>query len=766
MLQLNNIHKAYRLGNTTFPALKNINLSFRTAEFVSILGPSGCGKTTLLNLIGGLDRMDRGDLIIDGITTAHYKDSDWDRYRNNAVGFVFQAYNLITHLSILDNVTMALTLSGVSKKVRIQRAKHVLDEVGLTEHMYKKPNQLSGGQMQRVAIARALVNNPAILLADEPTGALDTTTAASIMELIKSLSQHRLVIMVTHNPELAHTVSSRIIQLKDGEVIADSHPYIAPAAQPTRTFSAVSMSYATALTSSLKNLLTKKGRTMITSFAGSIGIVGIALVLALSAGMENYVSRIESETLAGFPLQLNQQVLTTDITQRPLDVFQQTQPSNSTQGVVVDTTLLNATHINVFDESAIAMINSLNPDWINSITFQRNLELNVATLINNTPIFVETNVNTSMNPLATDTSLFFELPQDANFVQSLYDLVAGVYPTQANEALFVIGADSTLDQRIVNALQLSVSNPFQFSDLLNHQFTFIAHDALYTVNNDQVRTQPLDNTLFNDARNQTLTIVGVIRLKADATSSFLNVGVGMLPQFNYAYFTQAQVSDVAQLQLATPDRNVVTGLPFNAFNTYELALKTLGADLTPQSILIYPRDFASKQLINDAFDTYNEGVDSESQLVITDIAEAFSTTISSLINTITLILSAFAAISLVVSSIMIGIITYVSVIERTKEIGIMRSLGARKKDIARIFNAEALIIGLCAGALGISLSIGILFGVDILIENVLNVTSFSSLSLLNMILLIGLSTGLTLIAGIFPSQIAAKQDPVVALRTE
>lgn len=766
MLQLKNIHKSYKLGNTSFPALKNINLSFRSEEFVTILGPSGCGKTTLLNLIGGLDHMDSGDLMIDGVSTVHYKDSNWDRYRNNVVGFVFQSYNLITHLSILDNVAMTLTLSGVSKKERLHRARCVLEEVGLTEHMHKRPNQLSGGQMQRVAIARALVNNPAILLADEPTGALDTQTSASIMELIQKLSQHRLVIMVTHNNELAHAVSSRIIQLKDGEVVADSHPYSTHLNKQSHTFSEVSMSYAAALSSSFKNLLTKKGRTLITSFAGSIGIIGIALVLALSAGMENYVARIESETLAGFPLQLNHKVTLNDITRRPLDIFQPITPSDATQGVVVDTTVQNVTHVNIFNDNALAMIDSLNPDWINSISLQRNLALNVATLINDTPLIVETSINTSLNPLSTNTSLFFDLPDDANFVLSLYDLVAGVFPTQANEALFIIAADSTIDKQVVNALQLNLSNPFQFSELLNHQFTFIAHDVLYAVNGNQVSIQPLDKATYSDYRNETITIVGVIRLKPDVTSSFLSVGVGMLSEFSNNYFTQAQISEVAQLQLSTLDYNVVSGLPFNTFNTHELALKTLGADLTPQAIFIYPRDFASKQLIMDAFALYNEGVDSRYQLLVTDIAQTFSSTISTLISTITLILSAFAAISLVVSSIMIGIITYISVIERTKEIGIMRSLGARKKDIARIFNAEALIIGLCAGLIGISISLFALIVVDMMIESVLGVASFSMLSLFDIILLVGLSAALTLIAGVIPSQLAAQQDPVVALRSE
>lgn len=766
MLALKNIKKSYKLGDIHVLALKGIHLNFREHEFVSILGPSGCGKTTLLNLIGGLDHMDSGDLIIDGVSTQHYKDADWDKYRNDAVGFVFQSYNLIAHLSVLDNVAMALTLSGVSKKERLTKATQVLKEVGLEDQLYKKPNQLSGGQMQRVAIARALVNDPKILLADEPTGALDTQTSTSIMDLIQSLSSQRLVIMVTHNPELAQTYSSRIIQLKDGEVIDDSHPYAFEPRPVSRTFKNVSMSFMTALSSSFKNLKTKKGRTLITSFAGSIGIIGIALVLALSSGMESYVSRIESETLAGFPLQLNQNVVLNDLSQRPAEVFQPTETSNATQGSVVDSNSENVSHVNVFDEQAMAMIQSIDSQWINSMTFQRNIQLNVTTMVNSTPTMVNTTIRSGMGPLASNQSLFFELPQDASFVLSLYDLVAGEYPTQSNEALFVIDDDSTLDQEVVNALHLSLSNPFDFSELLNHSYTFIAHDVLYDVSEGKVSTQVLSEAVFNDDRNQSLTIVGVVRLKEEAGSSFLSVGIGTLPSFNETYFTQAQNSSVAQLQLSNEETNVLTGLPFNSFNTYESALKTLGADLTPQSVLIYPKDFNSKTLIKEAFTTYNEGVEEDQQLIVTDIAQTLSSTISSLISTITLILSAFAAISLVVSSIMIGIITYVSVIERTKEIGIMRSLGARKKDIARIFNAEALIIGLFAGMLGIGLSYGLLIGVDALIESLLGVASFSSLSLMNAMLLIGLSAGLTLIAGLFPSQLAAKQDPVVALRTE
>jgi putative ABC transport system permease protein len=738
----------------------------RTQEFVSIRGPSGCGKTTLLNLIGGLDHMDSGDLIIDGISTKDYKDSDWDRYRNEAIGFVFQSYNLISHLSVLDNVAMSLALTGVNKKQRVAKATQVLTQVGLEDQMYKKPNQLSGGQMQRVAIARALINDPKILLADEPTGALDTETSESIMNLIQSLSQDRCVIMVTHNPELAKTYSSRIIQLKDGLVVSDSHPYDVEVTSSNHSFKSISMSYATALYSSFKNLLTKKGRTMITSFAGSIGIIGIALVLALSSGMDNYVSSIESETLAGFPLQLNQNVSVNNLANRPAQVFNPGENIALSQGLVVDASTETISHVNVFDEDAMAFIGTLDPAWINSVSYQRSLTLNVATMVNDTPTFVETSLRGGDGPLASNQSLFFELPADQEFVLSLYDLVAGTYPTQTNEALFVIADDSTIDQSVVNALYLNISNPFNFNELLDHTFTFIGHDALYLVEDDRVNTQSLDETLLAHESNQEVKIVGVLRLKVDSGSSFLNVGVGTLPAFNEMWLDQAQSSSAAQLQLNEEDFNVLTGLPFNSFNTFESTLQSFGADLTPQSILIYPKDFDSKTLIKEAFDTYNEGVEDEDVLIVSDIAESLSSTISSLISTITLILSAFAAISLVVSSIMIGIITYVSVIERTKEIGIMRSLGARKKDISRIFNAEAMIIGLLAGTLGIALTYLLLIGIDALIESLLGIAGFSVLPPTYALLLVALSAGLTLIAGYLPSKMAANQDPVVALRTE
>lgn len=766
MLKLKDIIKSYKLGSTQVQALKGINLSFRKNEFVSILGPSGCGKTTLLNLIGGLDHMDSGDLIIEGVSTKNYKDSDWDRYRNEAIGFVFQSYNLIAHLSVLDNVAMSLALSGVKKKERTQKAIQVLTQVGLEDHMHKKPNQLSGGQMQRVAIARALINNPKILLADEPTGALDTETSESIMSLIQSLSHDRCVIMVTHNPEIAQTYSSRIIQLKDGQVVNDSHPYDVDVQPSKDSFKNVSMSYMTALSSSFKNLLTKKGRTLITSFAGSIGIIGIALVLALSNGMDSYVSSIESETLAGFPLQLNQNVSINNLANRPAEVFNPGKNEALTQGLVVDATTETVSHVNIFDDDAMAFLKTLNPSWINSVSYQRSLTLNVATQVNDTPTFVQTRIRGGDGPLASNQSLFFELPADQEFVLSLYDLVAGTYPTQRHEALFVIADDSTIDQSVVNALYLNLSNPFDFDELLQHSFTFIAHDALYQVEDQKVVTQSLDQNLLNHELNQTIKIVGVIRLKVDSGSSFLSVGVGTLPSFNEAWLNQAQNSEVAQLQVTNENINVLTGLPFNAFNTYESILQSIGADLTPQSILIYPKDFESKTLIKDAFDTYNGTVETNQQLIVSDIAETLSSTISSLISTITLILSAFAAISLVVSSIMIGIITYVSVIERTKEIGIMRSLGARKKDISRIFNAEAMIIGVFAGTLGILLSYLLLLGVDVLIETLLNIEGFSSLPASYSLILIALSAGLTLIAGFLPSKMAANQDPVVALRTE
>ncbi len=766
MLTLKDIVKSYKIGTTSVQALKGINLSFRRNEFVSILGPSGCGKTTLLNLIGGLDHMDSGDLIIEGISTKDYKDGEWDRYRNDAIGFVFQSYNLISHLSVLDNVSMALALSGIKKKERLERARKVLIEVGLEDQMHKKPNQLSGGQMQRVAIARALVNNPTILLADEPTGALDTVTSESIMSLIQSLSSERLVIMVTHNPEIAQAYSSRIIQLRDGEVLSDSNPFTYENEVKRSEFKTVAMSYLSALNSSFKNLLTKKGRTIITSFAGSIGIIGIALVLALSNGMETYVSAIESETLAGFPLQLNENVVTNDLSQRPIDVFRPDETIALDQGVIVDSESERVDHTNLFNESSLAFIESLNPQWINSVTIQRSMTLNVATSVNETPSFVTTSLRSGLGPLASNSSLFFELPQDEQFVLSIYDLVAGRYPTSDNEAIFVLEDDSSLDQSVVNALLLNLSNPFDFTQLLEHSFTYISHDALYVVEEDQVEIQTLDTTLMNHPSNATVNIVGVIRIKEGSGSSFLNVGVGTLPSFNQAWLEQASSSQVAELQKEQTDINVLTGIPFSTFNTYEATLRSIGSDLTPQSILIFPKDFESKTLIKEAFDTYNETVESPDQLIVSDLAQTLSSTISSLISTITLILSAFAAISLFVSSIMIGIITYVSVIERTKEIGIMRSLGARKKDISRIFNAEALIIGLFAGILGIGLSYGLLVGVDAFIESFLGISNFSSLPSSYALVLIGLSAGLTLIAGLFPSRMAAHQDPVVALRSE
>lgn len=766
MLTLKDIVKSYKIGTMRVQALNGINLSFRRNEFVSILGPSACGKTTLLNLIGGLDQMDRGDLIIEGISTKDYKDGDWDRYRNDAIGFVFQSYNLISHLSVLDNVSMALALSGIKKKERLARARDVLIQVGLEDQMHKKPNQLSGGQMQRVAIARALVNNPTILLADEPTGALDTVTSESIMSLIQSLSAKRLVIMVTHNPEIAQSYSSRIIQLRDGEVLSDSNPFAYENEIKRSEFKQVSMSYLSALNSSFKNLLTKKGRTIITSFAGSIGIIGIALVLALSNGMETYVSAIESETLAGFPLQLNENVVTNNLSQRPIDVFRPDETIALDQGVIVDSERERVEHTNLFNETSLAFIESLNPSWINSITLQRSMTRNVATRVNDSPSFVTTSLRSGLGPLASNSSLFFELPQDKQFVLSIYDLVAGRYPIADNEAIFVLEDDSSLDQSVVNALLLNLTNPFDFTQLLNHSFTYIAHDALYVVEDEQVKIKSLDTNLMNHPANATVKIVGVIRIKEGSGSSFLNVGVGTLPSFNQAWLEQASSSQVAKLQKQQVEFNVLTGIPFSVFNTYEAALRSIGSDLTPQSILIFPKDFESKTLIKEAFDTYNETATTSNQLIVTDLAQTLSLTISSLISTITLILSAFAAISLFVSSIMIGIITYVSVIERTKEIGIMRSLGARKKDISRIFNAEALIIGLFAGILGIGLSYGLLIGVDALIESFLGIANFSSLPSSYALILIGLSAGLTLIAGLFPSRMAAHQDPVVALRSE
>lgn len=769
MLKLVDIKKSYVVAGNPFPALNGINLEFKNNEFVSILGESGSGKTTMLNLIGGLDRYSSGDLLIDGKSTKDFKDQDWDAYRNATIGFVFQSYNLISHLSVLDNVEMALRLSGVSPKERKERATEVLVEVGLKDHIYKKPNQLSGGQMQRVAIARALVNNPKILLADEPTGALDSKTSVQIMQLIQKISKDRLVIMVTHNSTIAETFSDRIVRLVDGRVVEDSRPV-----QPQELIvidklinKKTSMSYLTAIKTSFKNLLTKKGRTLLTSFAGSIGIIGIALVLSISSGMTEYTNNLQSDSLAGFPITINS-IVETDSFGPPAgtpfgDPIENEFPDGDTL-YAYDSDASRSVHINTIDQAFMDYLAEMDTSYYNSISYSRSIALNIVDQTDAGNYFKVT--TKASNGFFGSTNYFSELPDNPDFIMTQYDLLSGTYPNDFHDIVLVVDSQNRLDLDLLNALGIAIDETYDFNDFIGKSFKVVQNNdfyqqigSIYVPSNDYESMYLSNNSI-------TLSITGILRVKEDASSELLDEGIGYLTTLTDELLRLAKLSDVVSDQIQNPDINVLSGQPFNEQVTYQQVMRTIGGDDSPTGVQIYPKSFEDKDLIKAYLDLYNIGKTEEQAIVYTDLAEQISSTISSLINTITIILTAFAGISLVVSSVMIGIITYVSVVERTKEIGIMRSLGARKKDISRIFNAETLLIGLASGVFGVIIAQGLNIPINFIIERLIDVPNFSNLLITNAVGLIVLSTVLTLIAGLIPSGIAARKDPVVALRTE
>ncbi|HAX02409.1 MAG: hypothetical protein A2Y45_03925 [Tenericutes bacterium GWC2_34_14] len=769
MLKLINIKKSYVVAGQPFPALNGIDLEFKNNEFVAILGQSGSGKTTMLNLIGGLDRYSSGDLLIDGKSTKDFKDQDWDAYRNATIGFVFQSYNLIGHLSVLDNVEMALRLSGVSAKERKERATEVLTEVGLKDHINKRPNQLSGGQMQRVAIARALVNNPKILLADEPTGALDSKTSVQIMQLIQKISKDRLVIMVTHNSDIAEQFSDRIVRLVDGKVVEDTRPVKPQDLNQNEKLinKKTSMSYLTAIKTSFKNLLTKKGRTILTSVAGSIGIVGIALVLSISNGMTNYTNSLQSDTLAGFPITINQ-VVETDSFGPPAgtpfgDPIENEFPDGDTL-YAYDSDASQSVHFNNIDEDFVSYLNQMNTDYYNSISYSRAVSLHVVDQTGQGN-YIKVTTQESSGFFGT-TSYFSELPDNSEFILSQYDLLSGTYPTGYQEIVLVVDSQNRLDLDFLNALGIAVDETYTFNDFMGKTFKVVLNNDYYTELGSVFVPSTDYESMYVSSNSITLTVTGILRVKEEASSELLNEGIGYTTALTDEILRAAKDSDVVITQIASPTVNVLTGQSFNQQLTFDQVMRQIGGNDSPTGVQIYPKSFEDKDLIKAYIDDYNVGKTEAESIVYTDLAEQISSTISSLINTITIILAAFAGISLVVSSVMIGIITYVSVVERTKEIGIMRSLGARKKDISRIFNAETLLIGLASGFFGVVVAQLLNFPINIIIGNLIDVPNFSNLMLVHAVGLVILSTILTLLAGLIPSGIAARKDPVIALRTE
>ncbi len=886
MLQLKNIVKQYLVGDMSIEALRGIDLKFRKNEFVSILGPSGCGKTTLLNIIGGLDRYTSGDLLVNGVSTKKFKDVDWDIYRNNSIGFVFQNYNLIPHQSVLSNVELAMTLAGISKSERKKKATEALVKVGLGDQIHKKPNQLSGGQMQRVAIARALVNNPDILLADEPTGALDSETSVQIMEILKEIAKERLIIMVTHNPELANDYSTRIIRLLDGKVIDDTNPYDEEEQQAdessTKKRKKISMSFFTALSLSLNNLMTKKTRTFLTAFAGSIGIIGIALILSLSSGMQAYISNMQEDTLSTYPIQITSQSM--DMSGMMSAMMQANRNNNNSLHDLDKVYSSNIMTDMIKSMSAQVAKNDLKQfksyldsddgkqirDLTNAIQYGYDLDLQIfksdtsdgVLKVNPSDIFSQMmggGSPMSSGPMGSgsmggmpmmNSDVWTEMIGNQTLLEKQYKVLAGSWPSAYNEVVLVVDENNEISDTVLYSLglldQAKLKNmmekiqkgeivvdatteitSYTFEELLNLSFKLILNTDYYE-KEDGLWVDKRDKETFMKPiieKALDVKIVGILRPNEEVTASSISGSIAYKSDLTRYVIDKINNTEIVKEQKANPDRNVMTGLPFNIDDytesltmddvkeyiktlpeeeqkqmygmlqampeeqvlamfvekmkadagkaaTYEDNLALFGVvDLNnPSSINIYPKDYESKESVAAYIEDYNtmqKGTGHEEYAIsYSDMMALMMSSVTSIVNIITYVLIAFVAISLVVSSLMIGIITYISVLERTKEIGILRSIGASKRDISRVFNAETVIVGFVAGALGIIITLLINIPINFIIKRLTGVSGIASLPVYGGVGLIIISMLLTVIAGLFPSRIAAKKDPVEALRTE
>ena len=886
MLILKDIAKDYLTGDSKVEALRGIDLRFRRREFAAILGPSGCGKTTLLNIIGGLDHYSRGDLMINGVSTREYRDADWDTYRNHSVGFVFQSYHLIPHQTVLSNVELALTLSGVSREERRRRAAEALERVGLGDQMKKRPNQLSGGQMQRVAIARALVNDPDILLADEPTGALDSETSVQVMEILKEISREKLVIMVTHNPDLADTYASRIIRLLDGKVVSDSAPCGEEAAQgePARPQAKPSMSFLTALSLSLNNLLTKKGRTILTAFAGSIGIIGIALILSLSAGVNNYIERVQRDTLSSYPLEID--AITIDMTDMLTSVMGiSTEGKEHEAGKIYSgdriTKMMSAWMSGITENNLSGFKKYLESDGVNAqqyvtgiqyvydtpLTIYRIREDGTAVQANPSTVLEASGMGmmltaassssgmsqAMMNASMREMDVFQALLDNPSLLASQYQVLAGRMPEKMDEVVIIANPHDELSDYVLYSLGIkdqgelkeqfdelmrghpidSVEMEFTYDELLNLRFRLLVNTDYFEKQGRAWVDRRKDEGFLDEKLKSAMEIkvVGILKPAEGAVATSVRTGVGYRKELMEYLLNTVRESPIVQEQLSHPDIDVFTGAEFETANvdllaeldrmsvseffeaysgalgmstevqsrisqiptfalnlvskddirqllqaalpdarggTLERNLADLGvSDIdSPAAILIYPKSFEAKEKINEIIAAYNDTVSEDDQIRYTDYVGLLISSVTTIINAVSYVLIAFVAISLVVSSIMIGIITYISVLERTKEIGILRAMGASKRDISRVFNAETLIIGFTAGVLGILVTLALVVLMNIAIHRYTGIANVAGLPAGAAGILVVISTVLTLIAGIIPSRLAAKKDPVVALRTE
>ena len=772
MLQLKDIVKKYNTGGTEVEVLKKVNISFRESEFVSILGASGSGKTTLLNIIGGLDKYSSGDMLLMGRSTKEFTDRDWDSYRNGTIGFVFQSYNLIGHLSVIENVKLALSISGESNKENDIKAKKALEDVGLGDHLYKKPNQLSGGQMQRVAIARALVTNPKVILADEPTGALDSKTSVQIMELIKEISKEKLVIMVTHNPELARKYSDRIVSVKDGEIIEDTKPYIEQEGNNGYELKKTAMAFSSAIKSSFKNLLTKKFRSLMTVVASSIGIISIGLVLAISSGMDKYIKTMQNENLSSMPITISSNQIN-------FGIGEDNNTSDSSEENLVPKSRRDV-HKNLYSEDAlgngetfIKYIQENAKDYYSAIDFAKGYKIKALTK-NTKGDIVDVKMDGQDN--SRGNTIFSVLPEDKNLIMNQFEIVKSLeqnfeYP-KGNEVVLFTAKNNEIDKNVLKALGYSENAKVKYEDILGKEFSIVDNNNYYTKIENRFVPATVDEKMYNAGTK--VKIVAIAKAKDSFT----------VPQFTLGYTKKLQdsllskevSSDIVKEQEKDKSKNILTNTKMDNEVATEV-LSGLGANTEPSSILIYPKTFNDRDKIANTISEYNKkvaekygaGTEDYNKYSITysDMAKQMTSIMSQMINTITLILTAFAGISLVVSSIMIGILTYVSVVERTKEIGILRAIGARKKDITRIFIAEAGLIGFVSGAVGVIVSLGLALPISKTIARALKIDNFSAgLDIKSAVGLILLSVILTLIASVIPSRMAAKKDPVEALRTE
>lgn len=819
MLELKKIYKEYITGDFKQIALDKVNLNFRKNEFVSILGPSGSGKTTLLNIIGGLDNYTSGDLIINEVSTRYFKDNDWDIYRNHRVGFIFQNYNLIGHQSILSNVELALTLSGVGKSERRKKAILALKKVGLEKHINKNPNQLSGGQMQRVAIARALVNDPDILLADEPTGALDSTTSQQIMKLLKEVAKDKLVIMVTHNPELARAYSTRIIELRDGSIISDSNPYdgkvntVEDEIIRKNKTKKTHMSFKTALGLSFNNLKTKKGRTILTAFAGSIGIIGIALILSLSNGVNKYIERVEAETLSSYPLTIMEE--SADLTEvMGILASGKDKEINHDKDKIYSNTIMNkmfnsfVTKVSKNDLKTFKKYLDNNDEigkYVNEIKYSYNIDLNIFNTYNGE--LVKVNPSNLMSDLGMINSnemssmyssfgmgsndAFVELMDNKENVLSQYDLIYGSYPKKYDEVVLIVNSNNEIsdytlyalglkEQKMLKEMMYNVMKgeevddtnlEFSYEDICNIEFKLMINTDLFTKEGNRYVDRSNDLNYVNSILDKSvpLKVVGILRGNDDSVSYVSKTGgVGYTSKLTEYVINNVKNSSIVHEQENNKEVNIFTGSSFELGESYEDNLRKLGVTSVdnPSSISIYSKDFEAKENVVRIIDEYNKETLEEKKITYTDTIGLLINNVTTIVNIISYVLIAFVSISLVVSSIMIGIITYISVLERTKEIGILRSIGASKKDIARVFNAETFIIGLFAGCMGIIITLILNIPINVIINNLSGISGITKLPLVGSIMLIIISVLLTMLGGLIPSKIASNKEPVLALRTE